>query len=100
MKCFGHVTATPFTIFHPDGTHALDVPNFGFALVNQRQEQGKTVLSLPSGELISVQPNGDVQTRPANQVGAWELGVMDGGVITYTPDASTGVGFVFGLKEA
>lgn len=97
MKAFGYIDGmTGFKITRPDGTTALTVPPGAFALVNLNGN----VLSLPSGELISVQPDGSVQTRPANAAGAWETGTIDGGVITYAPDPSSGLCFPFGLKDA
>lgn len=96
MKCFGKLNGEGFTIRDQDGALSVDVPDGAFALVNETNG----VLSLQSGQLISVQPNGAVQTRPAGQVGPWEQGVIDGGVITYTPDPASGIAYVFGLKNA
>lgn len=98
MKCFGKLDGSAFEIVEQDHNRVIivDVPDGAFALVNETNG----VLSLPSGELISVQPNGAVQTRPAGQAGPWEQGVIDGGVITYTPDPASGIAYVFGLKNA
>lgn len=100
MQCFGRLDASAFPITRPDGTLVAEIPAGAFVLVTAQDVSGKTALSFPSGDLLSVQPNGAVQTRPAGQIGAWELGVIDGGVISYTPDPSTGHAWVFGLKHA
>ncbi len=100
MKCFGHISATPFDIRTEQGAVVLSVPDFSFALVNEADVDGATVLSLPSGESISIAPDGSVQTRPAGTQGPWERGVVDGGIITYTPDPASGICYVFGLRSA
>lgn len=103
MKAFGTVNASEFYIY-PQGSRdtslAIHAPAGAFLLVNATEANGKTMLSLPSGDLISMQPNGDLETRPSGQVGAWELGVLKGDVIVYTPDPSTGRCWPMALREA
>lgn len=47
------------------------------------------IVVLPSGEILSVQPNADFQTRPAGTAGAYEVCQRNAklNVLTFTPAA-------------
>ena len=60
------------------------------------QDGGKVTLSNPDGTVVSVQPDGSVQTRPAGTNGIWELATLNGLTVTYQPD-SNGPQYVFSL---
>ncbi len=100
MQAFGKIDSQAFAITREDGSPFKGVPAGSFVLVNEAQVDGFTVLSLLSGESLSIRPNGNVEVRVAGTTGPWERGIVDGGVISYTPDVSVGVAWVFGLKAA
>lgn len=99
MQAFGKLDGSAFHITNEKGdTVIATIPAGAFALVNATLVDGATVLSLPSGESISVRTNGNVETRAAGTQGPWERGRADSSTITYVPDATIGLAFVFGLK--
>lgn len=58
------------------------------------QPDGKTfTVSLPNGEVLSCQPDGSLQTRPAGANGDYELCTVNGSYLTFYP---VDVPFTFG----
>jgi len=58
---------------------------------------GNSRLQLGDGSIISVQPDGSVQTRPAESDGPYEWCRVSGAVATYMPTPS--VAYVFALAD-
>ncbi len=40
------------------------------------------------GDVLSVQPNGDLQTRPKEEIGAWETMTLQGPLFLYATDGT------------
>lgn len=58
------------------------------------QPNGQFTVSLMNGEVLSCQPDGSLQTRPAGTAGPWELCTVNGGYLTFNP-AGTPFTFAF-----
>lgn len=51
------------------------------------QANGLSTLTIDAGgDVLSVAPNGDLDTRPKGTNGPWECGRISGGLITYNTD--------------
>jgi hypothetical protein len=61
---------------------------------------GTVTLSRTDGLVVSCQPGGALQTRPTGTAGPYEIGVIDGALITYCPDGVTAYTFSFAAKVA
>lgn len=62
------------------------------------QGGGKVTLSNPDGTVISVNPDGGVETRPKGTAGPWELCIVNGLTAIYQPDAgNNGPQYLFSL---
>ena len=58
---------------------------------------GNSRLQLGDGSIISVQPEGTVQTRPAESDGPYEQCKVSGSVVTFMPVPS--VAYIFALAD-
>lgn len=56
-------------------------------------ENGRVTVILPNDEVMSVQPEGQVETRPAGTQGAWEQAELCGDLLIFTPTTRS---FAFG----
>ena len=65
--------------------------------VKPSSAQGKSVLMVENGEVISVQPSGEVQLRPAGTDNAYEQCVVGNGTARYATDGKSL--WPFGLLE-
>lgn len=55
------------------------------------QADGTVVVVFPDGTLMSVQPGGGVETRPAGMTpGAYEKATLDGKILTFNPPPGAG----------
>jgi hypothetical protein len=77
-------------------TRPLDVGPFLLIDHLNRKPDGTVTASLRSGEVVSVQPDGRIETRPAGTEGAWERGTVAGDKIIYN---SNGNIYVFAFFE-
>lgn len=59
---------------------------------------GKSRLQNPDGTIVSVQPDGTVESRPDGSDGAYEQCVVSNGVVTFNP--VDGLVYPFGIAEA
>jgi hypothetical protein len=55
-----------------------------------------SAIILTTGEVLSVQPNGTTQTRPAGTFGAYEVAERDGKLRIYTPNGNIWIFVVTG----
>lgn len=62
------------------------------------QGDGTVTLSRTDGLVLSCQPGGALQTRPAGTAGPYEKCVLDGTLAFFSPDSVTAYGFSFALK--
>lgn len=60
------------------------------------QPNGQATISNPDGSVVSVQPDGAIESRPAGTAGAYELCTLNGLTVTFQP-VSSGPQFVFSL---
>lgn len=71
--------------------------------VAESAEPGYVNLAYPSGLVVSVQPDGSLQTRPAGTDGPYERGIVTGDLIVFGPypgTAETGpISYPFALFE-
>lgn len=81
MKAFGSINAGPWALVEQLGSGT----------------SGKSRLAYPDGLVVSVQPDGSLETRPAGTDGAWEQCTIDGGIAVY---AGTGKAWPFGIRNA
>ncbi len=56
------------------------------------QPNGQFTVGLTDGTVLSCQPDGSFQTRPAGTAGPYELCTVNGGYLTFNPN---GVPFTF-----
>lgn len=82
MKAFGDINKGPWQLVN----------------VNPSSAAGKSVLSRPDGTVVSVNPDGGIESRPAGTDAAWEQCVIDGGIVTYCADGVRV--YPFALKNA
>lgn len=61
---------------------------------------GTVTLTRTDGLVVSCQPGGVLQTRPAGTAGPYETAVIDGSLVTYCPDGVTAYTFSFASKVA
>ena len=80
MKAFGSLSSGPWGLVDQIGSSAA----------------GKSRLQNGDGTIVSVQPDGSIQSRPAGTDGPYEQAVVDAGIITY---AGTGKAWPFGLRN-
>jgi len=50
-----------------------------------QQSNGQFTVSLADGKVLSCQPDGHFETRPAGTAGAYELCTVNGGYLTFNP---------------
>jgi len=81
MKAFGSLTAGPWAPVEVVPSSAA----------------GKSLLVVASGMVVSVQPEGHVEYRPAGTDGPYEQAVIDAGIVTYCPDGLTA--WPFGIRS-
>jgi hypothetical protein len=62
------------------------------------QGDGTSTLQHLDGTIVSCQPDGSLQSRPAGTAGAYERCVVDGPRVTYCPLGTTAFTFAFALK--
>lgn len=56
--------------------------------LNQQADNGTVTVSLTDGTVLSIQPDGSQQTRPAGTAGPWEIARINGNVLIYSPDGN------------
>lgn len=61
------------------------------------QNNGKSTLANPDGTVVSIQPDGTRQTRPAGTAGPWELCTIQGALAVYEPNP--GVVWFYGFSQ-
>ena len=62
-----------------------DKPLPDFLPGSLNQVDGGVTVSLPDGSVLSVQPDGSYQTRPAGTAGPYEVARVSGNFLIYTP---------------
>ena len=59
------------------------------------QPNGLVTISFADDQVMSVQPGGSVETRPAGTAGVYEVAYLDGQVVTFCPDGMRPYPFAF-----
>lgn len=77
MKAFGNINGDVFTIYD-GGAVVMEVPVGAWVPVNV-----SNVVSLLDGRVLSIQPNGRVEVRPAGTQGAYEVPRFSGDLAIY-----------------
>ena len=81
MQAFGSINAGPWKLVEVVASH----------------DAGKSLLVNGDGSIVSVQPDGSIQSRPPGTDGAWEQCVISGGIALF---AGTGQCWPFGIRQA
>lgn len=100
MKTFGPGNQTPWTLYNQDGTVLREYGVGQCQNVMMLTDNAKhTGLTLPDGRLLSQQPLGRLEVRPAGSpISAYEQVVVTGQVVTFSPntgDAGDGAGLSY-----
>ena len=96
MYAFGPTDQSPWDIYNQNGSVMRHFAAREYAKVKKVPSiaAGQFVLVLESGLVLSVQPGGQIQVRPAGSDGAWEQCASSGTLVAFAPDD---VKYVFGL---
>lgn len=82
-------------------THAFGPLSSGFWTYRvtpvESSHQGCQRLQTTDHQIISVQPDGRVELRPADADGPYEWCVVTGSAVAFAPDAASNFSFAFGL---
>lgn len=66
--------------------------------VNDLGDGSSTLSRITDGQVLSCQPGGSMELRPAGSAGAYERCVVAGGTATFNPTGQNGMGYVWALK--
>lgn len=59
------------------------------------QDDGTVTVELPDGAVLSVQPDGRLETRPPGTAGPYERALPWGSVLVYVPDGQRGYALAY-----
>jgi len=62
--------------------------------IHRLSETLVTVTVIGSGEVLSVQPDGSIQTRPSGSAGPYEVALLDRDRLIYAPLGAAGAVFI------
>ena len=96
MKAFGPVNGSAWAIYKAGSGGTVPEDDLSFEAGEYLPVEVSDCVRLQDGRIVSQQPDGWLELRPAGDPGPWELVAVDGHAITYL---ANGRAFVYVATE-